>query len=68
MLKDPEISKKLEQQLSNGENSKPQPQTAPELPKVSVPTPRSQTPIIQSKIILIEQIIIFFAFNCTDPL
>lgn len=48
VLKDPEIAKKLEQQLSNGENSKPQPQSAPEPQKVSVSTPLRQTPILQS--------------------
>jgi len=49
VLKDPEIAKKLEQQLSNGENSKPPPPIAPDPPKVSVPTPQRQTPILQSK-------------------
>jgi len=52
VLKDPEIAKKLEQQLSNGENSKPPPPPppiAPEPPKVSVTTPQRQTPILQSK-------------------
>lgn len=48
VLKDPEIAKKLEQQLSNGENSKPQTQSAPEPQKVSVPTPLRQTPVLQS--------------------
>lgn len=48
VLKDPEIAKKLEPQLSNAEKSKPRPQSAPEPPKMSVPTPQRQTPIIQS--------------------
>lgn len=59
MLKDPEIAKKLEQQLSNGENSKPQSQSAPEPPKVSVPTPSRQTPILQSKYFFHELIIFY---------
>jgi len=50
VLKDPEVAKKLEPQLSNTEKSKPRPQSAPEPPKVSVPTPQRQTPIIQSNI------------------
>jgi len=50
VLKDPEVAKKLEPQLSNTEKSKPIPQSAPEPPKVSVPTPQRQTPIIQSNI------------------
>ncbi|VVC27811.1 Hypothetical protein CINCED_3A013043 [Cinara cedri] len=48
VLKDPELAKKLVPQLSNGEKSKPQPQSAPEQPKVSVPTPQRQTPILQT--------------------
>lgn len=48
MLKDPEIAKRLEQQLSNGENSNPPPQNAPEPPNVSVPTTQRQTPNLQS--------------------
>jgi len=48
VLKDPEIAKKLEPQLSNSEKSNPRPQSAPEPPKISVPTPQRQTPIIQS--------------------
>lgn len=51
VLKDPEIAKKLEPQLSNSEKSnKPRPQSAPEPPKISVPTPQRQTPIIQSNL------------------
>ncbi|XP_050435609.1 CCR4-NOT transcription complex subunit 1 isoform X4 [Adelges cooleyi] len=57
VLKDPEIAKKLEHQLSsNSENAKPQPQvqqSVPEQPKVSVPTPQQRhTPILQSKIFI----------------
>lgn len=48
VLKDPEIAKKLQPQLSNGENSKPSSQSTLEPPKVSVPTPQRQTPILQS--------------------
>ncbi|XP_050542433.1 CCR4-NOT transcription complex subunit 1-like [Daktulosphaira vitifoliae] len=50
VLKDPEIAKKLEPQLSNGENMKPQLQSqcASEQPKVSAPTPQRQTPILQT--------------------
>lgn len=59
VLKDPEIAKKLEQQLSNGENSKPQLQNVPEPPKVSVPTPR-QTPILQSKKIDIHSYLLLY--------
>lgn len=50
VLKDPEIAKKLVPQLSNGEGSKQQPPIAPELPKVSIPTPQRQTPILQSNL------------------
>jgi len=48
VLKDPEVAKKLEPQLSNTDKSKPRPQSAPEPPKVSDSTPQRQTPINQS--------------------
>ncbi|XP_025202841.1 CCR4-NOT transcription complex subunit 1-like isoform X4 [Melanaphis sacchari] len=48
VLKDPEIAKKLEPQLSIAEKPKSRPQSAPEPPKISVPTPQRQTPIIQT--------------------
>lgn len=47
VLKDPELAKKLVPQLSNGEKSKPKPQSAPEQSK-AVPTTQRQTPIVQS--------------------